>query len=433
MPPDSPHDVLIIGGGPAGASAAIRARQAGLRTLVVEKETFPRFRVGESLLPAGNVLLQQLGVWQKISRAGFIEKHGARFLLGTGDAEKKVLFAHGLVPGLDQTYQVDRARFDALLLDHARELGAEIRTQTTVRALTFDAEGATATLESSAPASESASVGDSSILRARYVIDASGRDQFFPSELKTALEPAAFPKRLAIYSHFHRVPRDAGPSGGDTLIVRLPEGWFWLIPIDAERTSVGLVTTQAAFKAARLSPADHFARVVADSPRLRNLLADAKPTMEFHVTADYSYYRRELASERFVLAGDAGGFLDPIFSSGAYLALYSAKHAAELVVRAHRTGRPLAPAERRRYTRRLKTHARVFHRLIEAFYDDASFSVFMCPQPPLNLAPGITSIVAGHAHLTFGLWWRFRIFLLVCRLQRRWPLVPRLDLHPAHA
>ena len=416
--------MLIVGAGPAGSSAAIRTRKAGLHTLVVEKLAFPRFRVGESLLPEGNHLLRELGVWEKVERGGFIAKHGARFLAGDGEAEKAVVFANGLVPGLDKSYQVDRARFDALLLDHARELGAEVRTETTVRALVPRAnpnEGYEILLESAASPNPVT-------VRARRVIDASGRDQFFPAPLKAALDPAAFPKRLAIYNHFRRVPRAADSTGGDTVIVRLPEGWFWLIPIDAERTSVGLVTTQAAFKAAGLAPAEHFARVVADTPRLRALLADAEPVLSFHVTADYSYYRQNLAAGRLILAGDAGGFLDPIFSSGVYLALYSAKHAAELVVRAHREDRAFTARECLRYTRKLKRHAQVFHRLIEAFYDDHSFSVFMCPRPPLNLAPGITSIVAGHARLTWPLWWRFQLFLLVCRLQRHLPLVPRIAL-----
>ncbi|MBC8010859.1 MAG: tryptophan 7-halogenase, partial [Burkholderiales bacterium] len=356
------YDVLIIGGGPAGASAAIRTRSAGLSTLVVEKLAYPRFRIGESLLPAGNAFLRELGVWEKITRAGFIEKHGARFYLGSGDAEKKISFSTSLVPGLAQTYQVERARFDALLLDHARELGAEILQPATVRTLAEDPDGITATLDlpaapadssakASATAEASAKEGSTLTVRARHVIDASGRDQFFPAALKSALDPARLPtKRLAIYNHFRGVPRDSGATGGDARVVRLPDGWFWIIPIDAERTSVGVVTTQAAFKAAGLSPADHFERVVRETPRLRELLAGSTPTLGYHVTADYSYYRRDLAAGRMILAGDAGGFLDPIFSSGVYLALYSAKHAAELVVRAHREDRAFVPSECRRYT-----------------------------------------------------------------------------------
>ncbi len=416
------HDVLIIGGGPAGASAAIRARAAGLDTLVVERSAFPRFRVGESLLPEGNALLRELGVWPAVEAAGFVPKHGARFILGNDSAEKRVAFARGLVPGLDRTFQVDRARFDALLLDHARAAGAEVRLETVAREVADIADGHRVTLEAAG------SPGARETVTARYVIDCGGRDNAFGSALKTDLDPAPFPRRLAIYNHFRRVPREAGPEGGDTVIVRVPDGWFWLIPIDAERTSVGLVTTAAALKSSDLAPADHFARVVATNPALARLLADAAPTMGFHVTADYSYYRRELASGRLVLAGDAGGFLDPIFSSGVYLALHSAKLAAELVVRAHREKhRPLRASERRRYTRGLKAHAGVFRRLIAAFYDDPSFAVFMHPSPPLGLGPGMTSIVAGRTRLDWPLWWRFQVFLLVCRLQRRWTLAPRID------
>ena len=424
MPAESHHDVLVIGGGPAGASAAIRCRQAGLRTVVVEKLPFPRFRIGESLLPDGNAYLRELGVWDKIERAGFIEKFGARFYLGDGGDEKKVDFSAGLVPGLDRTFQVDRARFDALLLDQARELGAEIRIGATVRALRHEADFCSAEIECE---------GVTTTLRARHVIDASGRDQFFPSAIKSDVEPAAFPRRLAIYNHFVNVPRDPGPAGGDTIIVRLEEGWFWIIPIDAERTSVGLVTTNAAFKAEGLAPAAHFAAVVARTPRLRVLLAGSEAAMDYHVTADYSYYRRRVAEGRLILVGDAGGFLDPIFSSGVYLALRSAKHAAALVARAARENRAFTADECARHLRECKRPASVFHRLIDAFYDDHSFSVFMCPRPPWGLAPAITSIVAGRADLSPGMWWRFKLFLLVCRLQRRWPLVPRIGLAAAPA
>lgn len=424
-PSFSSFDVLVIGAGPAGASAALRTRAAGLSTLLVEKSAFPRFRIGESLLPAANALLREIGVWPKLERnPAYIKKFGARFHLGHGDAEKTLVFSDGLVPGLDYSYQVDRARFDALLLDQAREAGVEVRTETTVTAVNPTADGHTVTL---APAG-----GAPATLFARYVIDAGGRDQFFPCELKAALEPAAFPKRLAIYNHFTGIPRPDGPAAGDTIIVRLPDGWFWLIPIDAERTSVGLVTTQTAFKAAGLAPAEHFARVVAAHPRLRALLADAKPALGCHVTADYSYTRRQFADGRMILAGDAAGFLDPIFSSGVYLALHSAKLAAKLVIDAARAGgRPISQRAARRYTEHVKRHSDVFHRLIDAFYDDHSFAVFMCPRPPFDISPGITSIVAGHTRLSWPLWWRFKLFLLACRLQRHWPLVPRIDLTSA--
>jgi flavin-dependent dehydrogenase len=175
--PSSSHDydVLVIGAGPAGSSAATRTAAAGLKTLLVEKETFPRFRIGESLLPCGNALLRETGVWPKIEAAGFIRKFGASFHLADGSADKEVDFSRGLISGLEQTFQVERAKFDALLVDRARETGVEVRTGTTVRQLSTDTDGHRASL--------SASDGASAEITARWVIDCSGRDQFFPSEL----------------------------------------------------------------------------------------------------------------------------------------------------------------------------------------------------------------------------------------------------------
>lgn len=411
---DCDYDLLVIGGGPAGSCAAARARQHGLRTLVVEKCAFPRFRIGESLLPAGNRILRETGAWPKVEAAGFIPKFGAEFHLADGSASKKVDFSKGLVPGLESTFQVERARFDGVLLDHARELGAEIRLQTAVRTLEAVAGGHRAVL--AGPAGESS-------VTVPWVIDATGRESSLMSEQKRTLDPPLFPKRMAIYSHFTGVIRASGREGGNILVVRIDDGWFWLIPIDRERTSVGLVTTVQTFKAAGEAPEAYFQRAIANAPKLRELLAGAAPTMGFHVTTDYSYFRRDLAQERLMLAGDAGGFFDPIFSSGVYMAMSSGKLAADLIARAQKDGRALTLAEQRRYTQTIKRHAAVFERLIKAFYDEDAFEVFMCEQVPWDLSRGLTSIVAGCADLNWPLWWRYKLFLLICCLQRHWKIV----------
>ncbi|MBL9202562.1 MAG: tryptophan 7-halogenase [Opitutaceae bacterium] len=419
---DSSHDVLVIGGGPAGSCAAARLRQHGLSTLIVEKCAFPRFSIGESLLPAGNRVLAEIGALGKVEAAGFIPKFGAEFHRADGSGSKRIAFRDGLVPGLGNAFQVERARFDALLLDHARALGAEVRMKTTVHSVEREGSGHRVAL--AGPEGEQ-------VITVPWVIDSTGRETCLMTQQKRALEPPVFPKRMAVYTHCHGVARAPGAEGGNILIVRLDGGWSWIIPIDAERTSVGIVTTVAGFRAAGLAPEVFFQRAVAGSVKLRELLGGATPTMGFHVTSDYSYFRRELALGRLVLAGDAAGFFDPIFSSGVYMATWSGKAAADLVAKAHAANRDLTPLERRTYTRTVKRHAGIFQKLIAAFYDDDAFDVFMTEPVPCDISRGLISIVAGHAELTWPLWWRFRAFLLICRLQRHWRIVKRPAAGPA--
>ncbi|MCF3651484.1 NAD(P)/FAD-dependent oxidoreductase [Synoicihabitans lomoniglobus] len=412
--PDFDYDLLVIGGGPGGSTAATVARGHGLRTLVAEKAKFPRFHIGESLLPAGNAVLQEIGVWPQVEAAGFMPKFGAEFHYADGSAVKTVDFSTSLIAGLDRTFQVERARFDELLLNHAGARGATIRQSTPVTQIERIDNGYRVTLGAGE---------NSETLRVSWVIDATGRDQNLSGAPKHALDPVPFPKRIAIYSHFHGVKRAEGPAGGNVVVVRIKHGWGWLIPLDATRTSVGLVATAAAFKAAGQSPTDYFQTVISTASKLHELMGDATAIEPFHTTSDYSFSRHDLAQDRLLLVGDAGGFLDPIFSSGVHLATWTGKVAADLVARAHAAKRPLHPGEQRAYTRLVKRHTGVFQKLITAFYDEAAFEVFMCQDVPFNLSPGLTSIVAGHTDLNWSLWWRFKIFLLVCRLQRRWRLV----------
>jgi flavin-dependent dehydrogenase len=413
-------DVLVIGGGPCGSTAAAFARQAGMSVIVVEKDAFPRFHIGESLLPNANAVLRRSGAWNAVASAGFVVKRGARFCTADGLAHKRVDFGRGLVPGLDATFQVERAKFDALLLEHARALGADVRQGWKVVELLPGDAGVEARLESVE--------GGQRVVRAAWCIDAGGRENHYANALKRETDPPRLARRVAVYSHFEGMVREEAPAGGDTIVVRLDDGWFWIIPLAEGKTSVGLVTTTDTLRCGGRDPEEVFRRTVEDSPYLRERFRAARATMGFHVTADYSYFRRELARGRCVLAGDAGGFFDPIFSSGVYMSLWGAEQAVRMVARAHGAGRSLGASECARYTRRVKRHAGVFARLIESFYDNAAFSVFMTPRPPFDLERGINSIVAGHAALTFGQRWRLAVFELCCRIQRRRPLVPEIRI-----
>ncbi len=423
-------DAIIIGGGPAGSTAGAYLARAGLRVLIVEKERFPRFHIGESLMPVSNAILRETGAWEKVERAGFVPKHGAEFHVGNRSVPPKhVEFAKGLVPGLEYTYQVERSRFDQLLLEHAAELGCAVRQETRATAVQPCSPGGRDGYEVTLLPTGSQDGAPGETVRCAYLVDASGRDQLFAKPVKTAPANPDLNKRIAIYSHFRGVKRATGKTGGNIVIVRHADGWAWLIPLDAERTSVGVVTTVERMRAARLKPEAMFRQIVAESDKLGRAMEEAVPVSPFHAAADYNYRARTFCGRRFALVGDAACFLDPMFSTGVFLALLSAKLASEEIVRAHRRGgAALSFLQRRRYTRRLAGNVSNLQRLVLAFYDNASFSVFMERQAPLRMIPAINSLVAGHSDPPWPVRWRYWLFLLVCRLQRWRPVVPAVDL-----
>ena len=355
-------------------------------------------------------------------------KFGAEFHVGDRPAVfKRIQFRDGMLPDCDSTFQVERSRFDELLLRHAESLGCEVREETRCTAAREldGGVGWEVTVEPS-----TGGVGRAHSLRTGWILDASGRDNVFNHPLKSErVDPGGnLPKRAAIYAHFRHVAREPGELGGNILIVRHADGWFWLIPLDAERTSVGLVVSLERMKTSGLKPAELFDKVVADSPKLAQLMAGAEPASGFYVTADFTYRAKEFAAPRMLLVGDAAGFFDPIFSSGVFLALHSARLAAAAVVRADKKGRALTSAAQRRYSRAAGRAGSVFQKLILAFYDNASYSVFVDRNPPLGMGRAVNSVVAGNTRLPWRAWWRFQAFLLVCRLQRYFPIVPAISL-----
>ena len=414
-------DAVIIGGGPAGSTAGTLLARAGLRVLIVEKERFPRFHIGESIMPVANAILQESGAWEKVERAGFVRKHGAEFHVANKSVlPRHVEFAKGLLPGVDYTYQVERAKFDQILLEHAAESGCVVRQETKAREIrALGQEGYEVGLETTGGGTE-----EPERVSGSFLIDASGRDALFAKPIATAAANPALAKRLAIYAHLEGVTRAGGKAGGNIVIIRHADGWAWLIPLSGDRVSVGIVVTTAAMREAKLKPEAMFWQIVGETPKLAQALAAAKSVGEFHVTADYNYRAKKFATPRMLLVGDAACFLDPMFSTGVFLALRSAKLASEEVLEAHRRQRKLGWRARWRYTRRLRANLRNLERLVLAFYDNRSFAVFMERSAPWRLIPAINSLVAGHADPPWNVKWRYWLFLLVCRLQRVWAVVP---------
>ena len=405
------YDAAIVGGGPAGAATGAQLAKAGMRVIILEKETFPRFSIGESLLPHGNDLLREIGVWDKLEKAGFLRKYGAEFCTGDGSRLQRFWFGQNMGPSHEYSYQVDRAQFDQLLLDHARELGCEVREQTRVETMesqdkeimTLRCTGLNGDLE----------------VKARWLIDASGRSAFSGGRIGLQRRSTLKARRVAIFGHFEGVFRNGGKAEGHITIARFATGWFWLIPLAGARTSVGVVLPS---EEARTSTGrrieDIFDEAVQSNDEVRTRLQGARLLTPLRATGDYSWKFSRFANRRILLTGDAAGFVDPIFSSGVMLALKSAVRAAELIIRASSSERPLTRWECFSYTREVTGWMHHYAQVIRSFYDSAGFEVFMNPSPFLQIPGSIGRLVGGKTDPDFLDRMRLTVFHLICTMQR---------------
>lgn len=411
------YDALIIGGGPGGSSAATYLAMAGKRVLLLEKEHFPRFHIGESLLPYNERIFREIGVLPALEQAGFNRKYGAQFHLGNSSKSIKLTFRNGRFTREPAAFQVDRARFDQILLNNARSRGADAREGWTVTRYSHHDDHVTIEAKSDS--------GETGTFQGRFLIDGSGRVNFTGNqEGLRVIHPHL--KKLAIFGHFDGVRMDEGSKAGDILIVRLENKWFWLIPIYPNKVSVGCVMDQDEFVSMKISPAEAFDQIWRSSEEMRSRMENARLLNTIQTTGDFSYYNRQLVGPRLIRIGDAAGFMDPIFSAGVYLAMYSGKMAANLIIDSLAEGSD--GAERlKQYERRVFRAMHYYWELVEHFYTTPFMELFLQPRKKFKIPDAIVAILAGELEGGFKLDWRRKFFFLLVKAQRHWPLVPRIS------
>jgi flavin-dependent dehydrogenase len=410
-------DFAVAGGGPAGSSAAISLRQRGHSVVLLERETFPRFHIGESLLSTANDSFAALGVTKQVEAASFPAKWGARLFTHDGQSGRYVDFTCVREVTRPQTYQVCREEFDRILLERAREVGVDVREACNVTGCEFTPDAAILDVASRVD-------GATSRLHVRALVDATGRGGLIARKFNLRTEEPRL-ANVAIYSHYTNVPRQEGPRPDDIrLIARDDAGWFWLIPISKELTSVGVVLPKALYRRlANGSSEETLNRTISDTPIVADLMRAARREWPVRVEKDFSYSVSTYAGNRWILAGDAGSFLDPVFSTGVSIAMESGIEAATELHRAL-VRNDFSDASFAAFSRRQRKRFETFRRFVVGFYTPHFRDVFFSPEPPKLIFRSVATMLAGKWNAS--LWTRFlnQLFFAMISIQKRLHITP---------
>ncbi len=400
------YDVAVIGGGPAGATVATFLAQFGRRVVVFEKQRHPRFHIGESLLPKNLPILESLGVAAEVAAIG-VYKSGAEFVSPNHDRRQAFHFSDALDPEPDHAYQVHRSQFDEILLRNARTKGAEVRENCV--ATDFEAHTGICRLT----VTEN---GVSEVCSARFAIDASGRDCFLSRRVGTRIRDRNH-NSAAIFAHFEGVSADAWATQGNIAIYFFDHGWIWMIPLPGGLTSIGAVCMPDYLKTRSGSLDDFFLETLRLAPKVWEVLSDARATTPVRGAGNYSYKADRAYGDRFLLLGDAYAFIDPVFSSGVYLAMSGAEVAATAVHRSlDEPGRAntLFEAYQRHVDRRLDRLSWIIHR----FNMPAMRNLFMLPRDILGIRSAVISLLAGNISSGYSVTWRLALFKALYLVRR---------------
>jgi len=403
-PPPAACDVLIIGGGPAGSTAAILLAEKGYRVVVLEKACHPRFHIGESLLPANLPLLQRLGVAEAVRSIG-MEKWGAEFVSPWDGRRQEFLFANAWDKSQPVAYQVRRSEFDEILIRRASAQGAEV------------VEGCRAQDVEFFPGAGRVRVralhddGRAQSWEAARIIDASGRDTFLGNRLRTKRRSKKH-NSAAMYAHFTGARRDRGKREGNISIYWFDHGWFWFIPLADGTTSIGAVVWPHYMKTRDVPLHEFFLSTIALCPPLAERLSAATITSEVEATGNYSYACDRSFGENYLMIGDAYTFIDPVFSSGVMLAMNGGIAAADTVDACIKD-----PKRSRRALKRFDTVVRhgprQFSWFIYRVTNPTMREAFLGPHNALRMEEALLSLLAGDIFGRTPIWTSLRVFKLV--------------------
>ncbi len=380
-------DVLVIGGGPAGSTAATLLAERGYQVTLLEKAHHPRFHIGESLLPANLPLLERLGVADAVKAIG-MEKWGAEFVSPQHDHQQRFEFADAWDKSMPMAYQVRRAEFDEILIRNAAAKNATVLEGCQVQDVQFLPDGQGAIVQ--------AQLDDGKKLswHARFVLDASGRDTFLGNRLK-AKQRNKKHNSTAIYAHFSGAQRHAGKEAGHITVFWFEHGWFWYIPLMDGTTSVGAVTWPYYLKTrGKKSLTGFFSETIAMSPALTARLASAKMETAVEATGNFSYVCDRTHGENFLLLGDAYAFIDPVFSSGVMLAMQSAFVGADTVDTCLRHPEQAAAALQK-FDHSMRVGPKAFSWFIYRMTNPTMRDMFMGPRNILRAKEAVLSVLAG--------------------------------------
>ncbi len=386
------YDAIVIGAGPAGSSSAAALAKNGRSVLIVEKETFPRYHVGESLLPYCYFPLERLGVLDKIKNAGYVKKYSVQFVNTMGKLSTPFYFNQHMEHEASQTWQVSRDKFDMVMLDHARELGAKVLEGVAVKDFVKEDDATVGVIIEDAQKT-------CTEIRAPFTIDASGRNSLAIAKNRwRVMDPKL--NKASIWTRYKGAKRDEGFDEGATTVAYVPEnGWFWYIPLADDIVSVGLVAEREYLYREGRDLGQIFDREIKNNPWIDDHLSTGERCSEFWATGEYSYRSKYCASDGLLLTGDAFAFLDPVFSSGVFLALRSGEMAGEAVHKALENNDTSAE-QFTQYSEELIAMIEAMRKLVYAFYDQGfHFKDFLMKYP--NMRADLTDCLIGYLEKDF--------------------------------